>query len=75
MKENNLKTGLKSPADEIFGTEAINRWCVVVQYAHENHERGDVLSKHDTYELAVKAAKRTGRYNNLAIKTESDLER
>lgn len=49
------------------------RYAVVVAYAYADKARGDVLSKHTTYDLAVKAAKRTGQYDKLAIRDVVDL--
>jgi hypothetical protein len=39
---------------------AQHRYAVVAAYAHAGFERGDIISRHSTYELARKAARRSG---------------
>ena len=41
---------------------AQSKWQVVAQYAIGRFESGEIISRHSTYELAVKAAKRIGNH-------------
>ena len=44
------------------------RYAVVVQYQCGIGDKGDVISRHKTYELARAASKRTGYDSFLAIR-------
>lgn len=41
---------------------AQSKWQVVAQYSIGQYEAGQIISKHSTYALAVKAAKRVGNH-------------
>ena len=42
-------------------------WIVYAAYAHADYERGDIISRHKTYEAARAAAKRSGYDSFRAI--------
>ena len=47
-------------------------YAVVFQYATGAHEQGEVLSTHKSYELARKAAARSGYDSFLAVRDARD---
>lgn len=52
-----------------------NEWAIVVQYSGPYGEQGDILSCHQTYELARTEERRVCGFGGwLAIKNISDIQ-
>lgn len=47
-------------------------WLVVFEYGTGSHEQGEVLSRHSTYELANKAARKSAYDSFLSVRDSRD---
>jgi hypothetical protein len=68
----------KEQENALFGPEdheaPITGWAVIVQYDCRLGERGTVVSQHKSYELARKAARRTGYDSFLRVAADEGRE-
>lgn len=47
-------------------------WAVIADYEHAGRERGEIVSRHKSHDLARKSAKRSGYDTFLSIRNLED---